>query len=92
MQWTLGGPHRLLGCRIEQACFQSHNDAQGMQGGHGPTNDPDVQGLAAQPLGQGRYTMPTVDFTMGGSWLLEVHVQQGAEVHKVYLAAYVGEE
>ena len=63
-----------------------------MQGGMAPPMILDVQGPAAQPLGQRRYTMSTIDFTMGGSWLLEVHVQQGAEVHKVYLAAYVGEE
>jgi len=61
-------------------------------GGHGPTNDPDVQGLVARPIGPGRYSIPPVAFTMAGPWLLEIHVQQGAETYKAYLAAYVGEE
>ncbi len=63
-----------------------------MPGGHGPANDPDVQGLAAQPAGQGRYSIPTVDFSMGGPWLLEVQVQEGAETRKAYFAASIGEE
>ena len=48
-----------------------HHDRH-MPGGHGPANDPDVQGIMAQPVGQGRYTIPTVDFTMDGPWLFEV--------------------
>ena len=63
-----------------------------MPGGHGPANDPDVQGIVAQSGGQGRYTMPTVDFTMGGPWLFEVQVQEGSETHKAYFAASIGEE
>ena len=68
-----------------------HHD-QRMPGGHGPANDPDVRGLVAQPVGQGRYTVPTVDLTMGGPWLFEVYVQLGAETHTVYFAASIGEE
>jgi hypothetical protein len=63
-----------------------------MPGGHGPANDPDVQGIAAQPVGQGRYTIPTVDFTMGGPWLFEVQVHEGSETRKAYFAASIGEE
>ena len=61
-------------------------------GGHGPAHDPDVQGILAQPARQGRYTIPTIDFTMDGPWLFEVRIQRGAETHKAYFAAYVGEE
>ena len=68
-----------------------HHD-QRMPGGHGPANDPDVQGIVAQPAEQGRYTIPTVDLTMSGPWLFEVHVQRGAETYKAYFAADVGEE
>jgi hypothetical protein len=68
-----------------------HHDRH-MPGGHGPANDPNVQGIVAQPVGQGRYTIAAVDFTMGGPWLCEIHVQQGAEAYKAYFAAYVGEE
>jgi hypothetical protein len=63
-----------------------------MPGGHGPANDPDVRGIVAQADGQGRYTIPTVDFTMGGPWLFEVQVQEGSETHKAYFAAAIGEE
>jgi hypothetical protein len=65
---------------------------QRLPGGHGPANDPDVHGIIARPVGPGRYRIPTVDFTMGGPWLLEIHVQQGSETYKAYLAAYVSEE
>jgi hypothetical protein len=58
----------------------------------GCINDPDVQGIVAQPGGQGRYTIPTVDFTMGGPWLFEIQVQEGSETHKAYFAAAIGEE
>ena len=64
---------------------------QHLPGGHGPANDPEVQGLVARPVGPGRYIIPTVAFTMAGPWLLEIHVQQGAETYKTYAAAYVGE-
>src|SRR5262245_48032550 len=33
MQGTLGSPYRLPRSRIEQACFQSHNDISWMEGG-----------------------------------------------------------
>jgi YtkA-like len=68
-----------------------HHDRR-MPGGHGSTNDPDVQGIVVQPVGQGRYTIPAIDFTMAGPWLLEVQVQQESEMHTVYLAASIGEE
>jgi hypothetical protein len=72
------------------ARMPSHD--QRMPGGHGPANDPDVQGIVAQPVGQGRYTIPTVDFTMGGPWLFEVQVQEGSETRQAYFAASIGEE
>ena len=68
-----------------------HHD-QRMPGGHGPAHDPDMQGIVAQSVGQGRYTITNVDFTMGGPWLFEVHLQLGTEMYKVYFAADVGEE
>jgi hypothetical protein len=68
-----------------------HHDRR-MSGGHGPANAPDVQGIVAQPVRQGCYPIPAIDFTMGGPWLFEVRIQQDSETHKVYLAAYIGEE
>jgi hypothetical protein len=68
-----------------------HHDRH-MPGGHGPANDLAIQGIKAQPVRYGRYTISTVDFTMDGPWLFEVHIQRGAEIHKAYFAAYVGEE
>jgi hypothetical protein len=68
-----------------------HHD-RGMPGGHGPANDPDAQGLVAQPVGQGRYTVQPVDLAMSGPWLFEIHVHEGAETRKAYFAASVGEE
>lgn len=68
-----------------------HHDRR-LPGGHGPANDPDVKGLAARPEGPGRYTVPLVDFTMGGLWLLEIQVQRDNEVRKVYVAPELGEE
>jgi hypothetical protein len=68
-----------------------HHDRH-MPSGHGPANDPDVKGIIAQPVGQGRYTIAAVDFTMGGPWLLEIHVRRGSGTHKTYFAVYVGEE
>jgi hypothetical protein len=64
-----------------------HHDRQ-TPGGHGPANDPDVQGLVAQELGQGRYRVSTVDFTMPGPWLFECRWAS----HKAYFTASVGEE
>jgi hypothetical protein len=72
------------------ARMPSHD--QSMPGGHGPANDPDVQGIVAKPGDQGRYTIPTVDFTMGGPWLFEVQVQERSETRKAYFAAAIGEE
>lgn len=63
-----------------------------MPGGHGPANDPDVQGFVAQLDGQGRYVVQTIDFSMPGTWLFEVHVQQGADTYRAYFAVEVGEE
>jgi hypothetical protein len=68
-----------------------HHDHR-MPGGHGPANDPDLQGFEVMPQGNGDYTMPTVDFNMGGPWLFEVRVQDGDPMHKAYFATEVGEE
>jgi hypothetical protein len=68
-----------------------HHDHR-MPGGHGPANDPDLAGLEAMPQGNGNYTIPTVDFTMGGPWLFEVQVQDGDTIHKAYFATEIGEE
>jgi hypothetical protein len=68
-----------------------HHDSR-MPGGHGPTNDPDVQELAAMPQGKGDYRVPTIDFNMGGPWLFEVQLQDGGTMHKAYFATQVGEE
>jgi hypothetical protein len=63
-----------------------------MPGGHGPANDPDVAGIEAVRDAQGRYTVPTVDFSMAGPWLFEVQIQQDGQTHNAYFAAQVGEE
>jgi YtkA-like len=68
-----------------------HHD-HGMPGGHGPANDPDVQGLEAMPEGNGVYLLPTIDFSMGGAWLFEVDVQESDTMHKAYFASEIGEE
>jgi hypothetical protein len=68
-----------------------HHDHR-MPSGHGPANDPDVQGLEARPQGKGNYTLPTVDFSMGGPWFFEVRIQDGDTVHKAYFASEIGEE
>ncbi|MBM3223092.1 MAG: hypothetical protein FJZ47_04720 [Candidatus Tectomicrobia bacterium] len=68
-----------------------HHDRR-MPGGHGPANDPDVQGLQADMDGPGRYTVPGVDFTMGGPWLLELHIQDGTVMRKAYVTTLIGEE
>jgi YtkA-like len=68
-----------------------HHDHR-MPGGHGPANDPDVQGFEAIPQGNGNYTVPTVDFNMGGPWFFEIQVQEGETMHKAYFATEVGEE
>lgn len=63
-----------------------------MPGGHGPANDPDAQGLPAKAAGEGRYSVPTVDFSMAGAWLLEVQVNQGGKTSKAYVTTRVGQE
>jgi hypothetical protein len=63
-----------------------------MPGGHGLANDPDAQGLEAQPDKEGRHRVPTVDFSMAGAWLVEVQVQQSGNVYQAYFAVDVGEE
>jgi hypothetical protein len=63
-----------------------------MPGGHGPANDPEVQGLVAEPDATGRYTVQTVDFSMAGPWLFEVQVQQGTHTFSAYFAASVTEQ
>ena len=68
-----------------------HHDHR-MPGGHGPANDPDVQGLEAQSQGGGDYTLSTIDFSMGGAWLFEIDVQEGDTTYKAYFASEIGEE
>ena len=68
-----------------------HHDRR-MPGGHGLANDPDVEGLAATPKGNGDYAMPTVDFSMGGAWFFEVHLKKGGKMYKAYFATEIGEE
>ncbi len=68
-----------------------HHDHR-MAGGHGPANDPDVEGLETMPKGRGTYTARMIDFSMGGPWFFEVHVQAGDETYKAYFASEVGEE
>jgi len=68
-----------------------HHDHR-MPGGHGPANDPDVTGIEAALDAQGRYTVPTVDFSMAGPWLFEVRIQQDGQTHNAYFAGKVGEE
>jgi hypothetical protein len=68
-----------------------HHDHR-MPGGHGPANDPDVTGIEAALDAQGRYTVPTVDFSMAGPWLFEVRIQQDGKTYNAYFAGKVGEE
>jgi hypothetical protein len=68
-----------------------HHDHR-MPGGHGPANDPDVQGLEAQSQGGGHYALSTIDFSMGGAWLFEIDIQEGDTVYKAYFASEIGEE
>jgi len=63
-----------------------------MPGGHGPANDPDVQGLVAEPDATRRYPVQTVDFSMAGPWLFEVQVPQGNDTFSAYFAASVTEQ
>jgi hypothetical protein len=63
-----------------------------MPGGHGPANDPDVQGLKALPQGNGDYTLSTIDFSMSGAWLFEIDIQDGDTIDKAYFASEIGEE
>lgn len=68
-----------------------HHDRR-LPGGHGPANDPDVQGIAAPADGTGHYAVPNVDFTMAGPWLMEIQVQEGSVTHKAYVGVAVAEE
>lgn len=87
----------LDGKSVEQAQVRllarmPHHDRR-LPGGHGPANDPDVQGLEAKyDTAQGRYVVPTVDFSMSGPWLFEVQIQQENTMHKAYFATEIGEE
>jgi hypothetical protein len=60
--------------------------------GHGLANDPDAKGIAARPLGKGRYVVDLADFSMPGSWFFEVRVKKGEKVAKAYFATPVGQE
>jgi hypothetical protein len=50
VRWTPGGPHRTPRGRIQQASFQSHDDALGMEGGYISFPAPylDVEGAACE--------------------------------------------
>ena len=77
--------------KVQVIVRMPHHDRR-MPGGHGPANDPDVKGFDAIAKGQGDYTLPTIDFSMGGPWLFEIRIQDGATVKKAYFASEVGEE
>jgi hypothetical protein len=77
--------------KVRRITRMPHHDRR-LPGGHGPANDPDVKGVEAMPQGQGSYTVPIIDFSMGGSWLFEVQMQHGDSMHKAYFATEVGEE
>jgi hypothetical protein len=68
-----------------------HHDRT-VPGGHGPANDPDVQGLAAARAADGRSVVSTVDFSMPGPWLVEARVEEGGRRTSAYFAPMVGEE
>lgn len=85
------GGKSLEAAQVRVLARMPHHDRR-LQGGHGPANDPDVRGLAVRPDGQGRYTIPLVDFTMAGPWLFEIQVQHDATVQKVYVAPDLSED
>lgn len=89
MQRGAGGSDELSTVRVRVR--MPHHDRR-MPGGHGLANDPDVQGLVAERDEEGRYRVPTVDFSMAGVWLVEVQVQQGGNTRRAYFAVDVGEE
>jgi hypothetical protein len=86
-----GTPQEKGDAQVRLLVHMPHHDHR-MPGGHGAANDPDGTGLEAALDAQGRYTVPTVDFSMAGPWLFEVQIEQGGETHKAYFAAQVGEE
>jgi hypothetical protein len=61
-------------------------------GGHGTANDPDVQGFVVSRNAQGRYEVPSVDFSMPGPWLFEIQIPNGTSTYSAYFAVDVGEE
>lgn len=85
------GGKSIEAAQVRVLARMPHHDRR-MQGGHGPANDPDVRGLEARPDGQGRYTVPLVDFTMAGPWLFEIQVQGDTTVQKVYVAPDLSED
>ncbi len=89
---VLGPGGKLLEtAEVQLRVRMPHHDHR-MPGGHGPANDPDVQGLAVLSDDRGRYRVRTVDFSMPGPWLLEVVVKNGGETLNAYFAPHVGEE
>ncbi len=84
-------PATLTPSQVRVFVRMPHHDHR-MLGGHGPANDPDVTGIEVQFDQQGRYTLPTLDFSMAGAWLVEMQIKDGAETHRAYFAAHVGEE
>ena len=67
-----------------------HHDRMS-KGGHGPANDPDVEGLMAKSAGAGAYKFQTLDFSMPGAWLFEVRVTHGGKTSMAYFASRVGQ-
>jgi hypothetical protein len=88
---VMSGGVPVNGAQVRLVVHMPHHDRM-MPGGHGPANDPDVQGLMAKALGEGSYSVQTVDFSMAGAWLFEVHVSHGGKTSKAYFTTRVGQE
>jgi hypothetical protein len=84
--------HQLLEKAQVRLLVRMPQHDHGMPGGHGPANDPDVQGFVAEPDGTGHYAVQTVDFSMPGPWLVEMQIQQGSTALSAYFAVSVGEQ
>ena len=67
-----------------------HHDRMS-KGGHGPANDPDVEGVMAKLSKAGTYKIQTLDFSMPGAWLFEVRVTHGGKTSRAYFASRVGQ-
>jgi hypothetical protein len=92
LSFTLRRDGKLIeAAHVSVTVRMPHHDHR-MPGGHGPANDPDVTGFDAVREAPGRYTVPTIDFSMPGPWLIAIRVQQDGQTHSAYLAVHVGEE